>query len=176
MPVPSDSWFPVLTLILGFGASSLAELLRDRRLLNRERESREALRRGQAIERSTNFQRQTLLDLQDALFQLARAAGASYHQDLMAYRQTGQWQKQLLPDGSAEAVRLAQARTSILHVRVADVGVRELVCRFKAEVVAVLMSPGLAESEYSHASMGTTFEEINQRIGEILRSLDESPV
>src|SRR6266446_1572808 len=44
--------------------------------MERERENIIAARREQLIERRAEFQRQTLLDLQDALFDLMRTTGA----------------------------------------------------------------------------------------------------
>jgi hypothetical protein len=56
------------------------------------------VRRDQLFERRTTFQRQTLLDLQEASTQLARSVGAINHQERVAHRSTGKWSKQLVPD------------------------------------------------------------------------------
>jgi len=45
--------------------------------------------------------------------------------------QTGKWQKQLLDEELSERARLAQARTSMLSVRVRDESVRNLVAAVK---------------------------------------------
>jgi hypothetical protein len=64
-PIASASWFPVLTLLLGFVTASISDWLRDRRAGLREREARETGRREQLFQRRTTFQRQTLLELQE---------------------------------------------------------------------------------------------------------------
>jgi hypothetical protein len=74
--ITTSSWFPVLTLLLGYATKSLTDWLEHRRNTRREREAREAVRRDQRFERRTSFQRQTLLDLQEASMQLARSVGA----------------------------------------------------------------------------------------------------
>ena len=54
--------------------------------------ARGAARWDQILERRNAFQRQTLLDLQEALMKLGRTCGQMHHQDVMTYRQTGEWQ------------------------------------------------------------------------------------
>jgi len=58
---------------------------------------------------------------------VARHASAMHHQDLMAFRKSGKWQKQLYDDELAESSRLANARSTMLAVRVRDQAVRDLV-------------------------------------------------
>ena len=101
-----------------------------------------------------------------------RAAGAAHQHDLMAYKQTGQWQKQLLGDWS-EKLREAHARTSMLVVRIWDASLREQVRRLKMLEVEVSMSQRPSDSERALLSMGELFDECNARIGELLRSLDD---
>jgi len=120
-------WFPIVTLLLGYILSSISESVRHRRTLEREREAREAERRDKAFERRVTFQRATLLEFQDAIMDLMRTSGAMHHQDIMALKRTGQWQKQFYGDELSEAHRLAMARTTVLTVRVRDIRVRELV-------------------------------------------------
>src|SRR5260370_33013473 len=123
--------FLIVTLLLGYILSSISESVRHRRALEREREAREAERRDKAFERRVTFQRATLLDLQDAIMDLMRTSGAMHHKDIMALKQTGEWQKHLYGDELSEANRLAMARTSMLTVRVRDTKVRELIARLK---------------------------------------------
>lgn|ERR1700735_2607249 len=89
-------WFPVVTLIGGYLLKVFSDFLQHRRTLEREREAREALRRNQLEERRTTFQRQNLLDLQEAVSDLARATGQANVQGNKAYRETGRWGTQLL--------------------------------------------------------------------------------
>ena len=84
-------WFPVLTLLLGYAVKAASDWLQHRRTSERERQAREAARQDQLFERRTTFQRQTLLDLQEAVMRLARSSGAMHHQDVMAFRKTGKW-------------------------------------------------------------------------------------
>src|SRR6266581_6335804 len=140
MAAATVGWFPVLTLLLGYAVKAASDWLQHRRTSERERQAREAARLDQLFERRTTFQRQTLLDLQDAVMLLGRTSGAIHHQDVMAFRKTGKWQKQLLDEGLDESARLAGARTSMLAVRVRDQSVRELVAVVKHHGVKASLS------------------------------------
>jgi hypothetical protein len=134
--ISTTTWFPVLTLLGGFGTKSLADWFDYRRGTKREREAREWTRRGQVIERRINFQHQTLLDLQETCMQLARATGAMHHLDVVAFRTHGTWQKELLPEDLNENSRLAQTKTMMLAARVRDDVTRSMVENFKNLCVA----------------------------------------
>src|SRR5687768_4612193 len=67
-----NEWFPVFTLLLGYGTKAFSDWFQHRRAREREREARDAARRDQLFERRTSFQRQTLLDLQEAIMRLTR--------------------------------------------------------------------------------------------------------
>jgi hypothetical protein len=171
--ITTSSWFPVVTLLLGYAAKSLDEWLGYRRNARREREAREAVRRDQVFERRTSFQRQTLLDLQEAAMQLARSVGAINHQDKLAYNSTGEWSKQQLPDDLSEGNRLAQARTGMLGARVRDDSIRELLAKLKTHSQETISSPSREDSERALKSMALAHDELNQHIGEVLRKLDD---
>jgi hypothetical protein len=173
MAEPAIGWFPVFTLILGYLTKSVSDWLLHRRTLERDRETRDAARRDQLFERGTTFQRQTLLDLQETLMQLGRTTGAMYHHDMMEYRKMQQWHRSLFPSELSENNRLSVARTSMLAVRVRDASVREMVDTFKNEANAVIDSGSPDSAEAGMRRMMETFEKTNQRIGELLRQIDD---
>ena len=76
---------PIITLVLGWVLSEATSYLRDRR----QEKARQLTRVEQKEDQKAAFQRQTPLDLQEGLFQLARGSGHILHEDTMAYRQTG---------------------------------------------------------------------------------------
>jgi hypothetical protein len=176
MPDMPNGLFPVLTLLLGYATKSVSEWIQHRRISHRDREAREAARRDHLSERRDSFQRQTLLDLQEAIMQLIRMAGAMHHRDIMAYRQTGKWQKQLFDDELSEGSRLAVAQTSMLSVRVRDDSIRAMVDQVKHHAGNAGMCATEQESVVALSSMGSAFVTLNQRIGEVLRKLDDDPL
>jgi hypothetical protein len=166
-------WFPVLTLVIGYGLKSISELVQHRRAASRERDARVAQSQIQLAERRSDFQRETLLNLQEACMQLARATGAAQHQDAVAYRATRQWQIQLLSNELDESCRAAQGRTGLLAVRVRDNEVRELVASLKQCAAAITLAMSWEDSNRDMQAMVSTQERLNQRIGELLRRLDD---
>jgi hypothetical protein len=171
--VTASSWFPVLTLLIGFATKSLTDWFEHRHHTRRDREAREAVRRDQLFERRTSFQRQTLLDLQEACAQLVRTAGAIQHQDYVAYRSTGKWTMQQVPDDLAEGNRLAQARTGMLIARVRDDTVRELTDKLKTHAGEVIRSQTHKDSQRAEIDMLEIYTRLNERIGQVLRTLDD---
>src|SRR5580658_7949217 len=92
------------TTLIGFVAKAVTDWWR-------ERTTREEARRDKFFERRADFQRQTLLNLQDAVMELIRTAGENHHQDVMAFRKGVKWGAERLSDELDERARLAQART-----------------------------------------------------------------
>ena len=165
-------WFPVLTLLIGYGTKSLTDWIQHRRAVEREREGRDATRRDQLFERRATFQRETLLALQEAAAELGRATGRICHLDTMAIRNTGK--TQLLPDDLDEGYRLAQVRTSLLAVRVRDDSVRELAEQFRRISVDCTAAKSQEDRDRQmHLAMQTNIQ-LNERIGELLRTLDDA--
>ncbi len=124
-------WFPVVTLILGFAISSISDWVKNRRESERERDARREARREQLSDQRRNFQRETLLVLQEAIQDLARATGAAHHQDEMAFGTTGRWQRQPLGEELNQQVHVANRRVLLLAVRVRDESLRDVVNRFR---------------------------------------------
>jgi len=168
------AWFPVLTLLIGYGTKSLSDWIQNKRAIVREREAREAVRHDQRVARRITFQRETLLELQEVAMQLARATGHAHHLDEMAFRESNQWRKSLLPDDLDEAYRVAQARTLMLSVRVRDDAVRKLVDEFKSDSTATLFSANRDGASRAMAATSSAHDELHKRIGELLREIDSS--
>jgi uncharacterized membrane protein len=180
----STSWFPLFTAFLGYVTSSISEWLRDRRASererataeatgSREREAREAARRVQLFERRVSFQRETLLNLQDAVVKLSRTAGRMHHIDEMEYRKAGRWGGHLFPEGLSDEAHQANVTIMVLTARVRDDRVREMVKTFRSHANRVGISlTKEADSEALH-KMSEVLEPLHERIGEVLRKLDD---
>ena len=118
-----------MSVIAGGILTMLAALLGDRRITERDRERRLEERHERLLTRRNDFQRQTLLALQEASERLMRNTGASLHQDVVAHRTTGKWQRQQLPhDLSNDHLRLT-TETMLLDSWVREDEVRALAYR-----------------------------------------------
>jgi len=164
---------PVVTLLLGYGMKYFTDWIQHNRTLERERETRRALRQDVIAERRTQFQRQTLLDLQPALLDLARQAGKMHFHDVIAYRSGGTFRSQAYPDDVNENFRAATALTSMLAVRVNDDIVRVLISSFKSAASDIGGAESPDDSDSDFQTMSTLFVELQERIGVVLRALDE---
>ncbi|MBI3676188.1 MAG: hypothetical protein HY243_06185 [Proteobacteria bacterium] len=166
-------WFPVVTLIIGAVLKGLYDTLADRRTLAREREARRDQRRGTSHLNRAVFQRTTLLELQEAAAQLARFTGQANHQDVMAYRASGKWQKQLITEDVDEGSRKANVRVNLLRVRVRDETVRQLAELFSTLCVDSVFATSEQEARDAITQMGKHLTQLQERIGIVLRNLDD---
>jgi hypothetical protein len=98
--------------------------------------------------------------------QLGRATGAIHHREKVSLRTTGKGQ--LLPDDLDEGYRLAQAKTSMLAARVRDIPVRDLVKQFRQ------FSFEITNNDLSLDAAVQVHDQLNERIGELLRTLDDA--
>jgi hypothetical protein len=155
-------------------ATLLTDWIQNKRALSRERETREATRHDQRIASRITFQRETLLELQEAAMQLARATGRTNYLDEMAFREGGEWRKNLLPPDLDEGYRVAQARVLMLAVRVRDETVRKLVDQLKDASTATIFSAQRDSADRALTFVVSAHEELQKRIGELLREIDSS--
>jgi hypothetical protein len=131
------------------------------------------LRRAQLLERRTNFQRETLIRLQDEAVKLARAAGRMNHLDEMEFRKTGEWGGNLFPEVLSDGALQANVTIMVLTSRVRDDRIREIVTTFRSHANCVGTSPTRDADRKALAQMGELIEPLHTRIGEILRKLDD---
>ena len=162
-----------LSVIAGGVLTMFAAWLADRRLTERDRERRLDERAERLVTRRNDFQRETLLALQVASQTLLRNTGASLHQDVVAHRTTGKWQKQQLPDDlSNDQLRLI-TETMLLASRVRDDEVRALADRLRDLTSVVGLSSGESEAEGRMMAAADTQQVLIKRIGQLVRELDE---
>jgi hypothetical protein len=165
-------WFPVLTLFIGFVTRPFSDWIQHRLTVGRDREAREATRRDERTERRNAFQRDTLLNLQEAVMQLSRSTATIHHKDKMSRHSTGK--PALLPDDLDEGHRLGHVRVSMFSARVRDQSVRDLVEQLRQLSEGSVKSTAQTECNQSLNAMFQVSDELNQRIGELLRTLDDA--
>jgi hypothetical protein len=169
----ANSWFPVLTLVLGVVLGQVGEWLKDGRAHKREKEARDTARRDSLAEQRNAFQRQTLLELQDALIVLMQSAGALHLQKMSSFRQHGRSRSEDIRQETNIANRDANSKTAILGVRVRDDEVRGLLKTLKAQLSAEAMTRDPEEAEDAINIAAQVFAALNDRIGLVLRALED---
>jgi hypothetical protein len=111
---------PVVTFILGQVFVLLLAFVQNRWANEREKESVRAARE----ETQREFQRQTLLDLQTALYDLGRAWGRMFHEDDMTFQRTGKWGENQYSEDWSERENEARLRVAMYTSRVRDAETR----------------------------------------------------
>lgn len=182
-PITSPGWFAItasasfLTASLSIAITDYFARKRDREAAAsahaREREARQAAKREQRFERRASFQRQTLIDLQEAVMKAIRTSGEMHHCDVMAARAGHPWHAQLYPGDLSERDRLAGVQLNLLGVRVRDALVRELVVQLRDTFTSIVLSRSQAQGDAAVMQMADIFQKLNGRIGELLRKLDD---
>lgn len=172
--LPSAVWLPIVTLILGASLKAIFDLLTERRLDRRERDARRENRIDAARERRIEFQRSTLLDLQDVLHAVSRATVQAYLEDMRAAQAGTAWGKhQINAELDAKALE-AEARWSRLIVRVWDAEIQGEGRKFRSLVNSY---SSVADEKAAHelmARLAVLNTDLNERIGAALRQIDEA--
>jgi len=166
-------WLPLLTAFLGFASGMCTEWLRDHRTYKRDKEARESSRRDVKVDRQNEFQRQTLLDLQDATMTLMQATSAILRseRELDPERNTlSDWKLTELDEREMQA----NALTAKLGVRVDDEEVRRLLKKLKDQLLETTLYSSRQGRENAMHKSTFIFVELNERIGEIVRAINRA--
>jgi hypothetical protein len=163
--VDSSALWGLIGTLVGATASIATALLTIRSSQDLER----AKNHEERIDQARAFQRQTLLELQEAVHDVLRLVSQASHQDFLAHRAGQEWSKSLLNDEINEGVRLALRRVFILVERIADDDLRSNVKNLMGGTSRILLAQSEQESRYhldkNIQDSGTLFEEI----GKVLR-------
>ena len=118
-------------------------------------------------------QRDTLLELQEALHRMVRAEAAAQHADLLSFRSSrgGKWRGTMLPEDVSAEAHAAAIHVILLRERVLDDEIRLLCRRLADEAAAVDLAQSEDESLRRMDVVLATYEALNERLGTTLRSL-----
>lgn len=145
------------------------ERLSDSRL-HHEREMAQVERQETSARARWDFQRTTLLELQDALSDFFRDTGRAHRLDVDASRQTGSYgAKGVFPEELDERINTRQRRVMVLSSRVEDDEVRSLVGGIINDSMSALTAKSEAEADTWFMGAVNAFGRVNDRIGESLR-------
>jgi hypothetical protein len=153
-----DAAIPAIALALGFIGALLTEFVRDGAAVRRERKRRLA-----------DLQRQSLIELQDAIGQLARAASSLATARRRRYTDRNEW----LPAEEFlvhyEAVSEARLPVVTLTSRLDDVALRGHVGAVREAEARLTASDTLQDALESQARLGDALVPAIERCGELLR-------
>ncbi len=116
-----------------------------------------------------NFQRETLLDLQDAANALQRALFLIHMHDVRTSKATGTWGGTPVGEEIAEAENQAHLKIATMRSRIADDEIRALCETLIKAAGTIISTTDEAEADHAlHASMQTTTR-IQELTGERIR-------
>lgn len=176
MPDLGASVWPAITLLLGYAAKAVEDWVRDNRTYKREQAARLESRRDKLQERRADFQRETLLALQDECWKLQRACGRSHHEDTLSFRETGQWGTTQLSEEANTGAFESTKNIGRLRVRVHDENVRSLAAQMTSKVSETLLARSKEDADLRLSESMEIAKELNERIGFLIRSIDDMPI
>jgi hypothetical protein len=95
------------------------------------------------------------------------------HRDEMEYRKSGKWGGQLFSEELNDSAHTANVTIMVLTTRVRDERIRELVTTFRSQANRVGISKTREAAKEALEQMSTVLEPLHERIGEVLRKLDD---
>ncbi|MFD1260674.1 hypothetical protein [Entomomonas asaccharolytica] len=163
---------PVLSLIIGALLTMFASYLADFRLLKRERTARKEQQYATLYLKRIEFQRETLIQLQDVIDNISRKTAEIQLNDIHNYNQGTEWKKISVPDDLDELLRATKAKLIKLKARIEDEKLRKCLDTFNSISLKVTLSENKAESEHQMQLLSHSFEEVQNLIGENFRQLN----
>ncbi|MEJ5148951.1 hypothetical protein [Comamonas sp. MYb396] len=122
------------------------------------------------IERAKEFQRVTLLDLQESLHDLARMVSKAHEEQDLAFKSSGEWKSDVLSAEVKELKRMAFRKVTILVERVENAQLRSDVKDFKSYVSPQMSIQNQAEAQKLQHEMMEIFRPLIEKTGTVLRS------
>lgn len=121
------------------------------------------------VERARAFQRQTLIDLQEAIHDALRLVNQAHLEDRRAYRQGERWGRNKLPETVDEGLRVARRRVSILIERVAIDDLRAQLTALMASSTQVLLAGNREEADSYMEKSSKSAQDVLVNVGAALR-------
>lgn len=152
--------------IIGAAASIVTTVLTSRNAIHLQRET-DSLERS---ERARAFQRDNLLEMQDALQDALRLMGRAHLEDQAAFRREGNWGRGMLSDDTDENIRLANRRLSALVERVADDSLRSKLKDIHKRLNRPLFATSEEEAQALFGDATSAAQGVMEHLGEVLRN------
>lgn len=167
---------PTITLVLGAAGALGAQGLRERFTSSREREARKAARE---VARDA-FQRETLLELQDAILRVVRNTTQLRIHHRAVYASTGRYARDPDPPELSDENREVMAITTRLRQRVLDDDLRQHVREVQELCTQITMPPQVTGETDEQAAqradpasvrLAHDYNDLENRLGRVLRAL-----
>lgn len=165
-------WFPVVTLVAGALLKAIFDLFNENRQEAREKRVRLEKRQETFLMQRIETQRVLLPQLQEALVELMRSSTLLNLEENLNARRVGEWGKEQVSDEIAERSLAAFRQVGLFRVRVHDDALREEVTNLTALCSDAIHTRNHHTAEARLREAGVLFADVNERLGEVYRSLD----
>ena len=170
----TSEWLPAVTLAAGAAGTFAAQLLRERFTSGRDREARRAERE---VARDA-FQRETLLELQDAMLRVVRTTTLLRINHRTVYASNGTYAREADPPGMSEEFREAVAIAARLRQRVLDDDLRQRMQDVRGLCTQIVSPPETGETDEQAARraedesnrLAHEYSDLEDHLGEVLRA------
>lgn len=116
------------------------------------------------------FQRDTLLELQDALHDVMRLNGKALHLDTEAHMGGAEWGKTLLPEALNEDLRVARRRLGLVVERVGDDGMRAEIKAINLKLTHSTIARSRSDADRAFNEATAQYVAAMEHLGTLLRS------
>ena len=124
--------YGLIGVLLGSATAVVLTVYQERRVSTREREARQHQREQDREDRRNTFQRQSLVDLQDAVSDLVKAVFNEQDRMFTEMGQTGKWPARQWETPTATGWVDAELRVQVSRARVFDEGLRDIARNIRA--------------------------------------------
>ncbi|MBV4478760.1 hypothetical protein [Pseudomonas khavaziana] len=170
--ISSAVWFPVVTLVVGLVLKAVFDSWTENRKAGFDRESRVERRKEVLLLQRIDLQRKALGDLQIAIADMMRSTSMIQTHDLVSFHETGEWGQTPAPESLDEVARSNFRAVSLMKVRVSDAEIREMTSELSSLCANVTLAASAEIAEDDWRSASTLYVGANERIGDVLRSLE----
>jgi prefoldin subunit 5 len=168
-------WFvPMITAFIGFASGILTEWFRDARAYRRERAARLADRDETRNERRYSFQRQSLIDLQDAICELMGEVRLGQGQRTAQALVGKSWDDTRVSVENAQKMMTSRDRLVTLQARISDDLTRALTKALLVSVGSVIAAKSKENATEALGTVKDVLDGVSERIGTVLRTLDDA--
>ena len=122
------------------------------------------------LERARAFQRDNLLELQDALQEAMRFMGRAHCEDQVAYKKSGNWGKSMLSDEVDQNILLSNRKMSVLTERVADDKLRSELKQIHQKITNCFSANSEIEAKAIVEDTASAYNIVMEHLGKFLRS------
>jgi len=165
-------WLPIGTLVGGYVLKTAEDWRKERRDDRRRDRDRELQLGDERRHRDADFQRETLLELQESLHDLiATSARSARERQAVVENLRVSWSDARSSAETNERQRELFARTYVLSARVKDARARELVEAVTSALASDVVTETYDDANRMQMRAWERFNELNGYFGELLRDV-----